>query len=35
MKAAVYYRPHEPLSVEEIDLLAPQRKGPAIPIICV
>lgn len=25
MKAAVYYRPHEPLSVEEIDLLEPQR----------
>jgi len=24
MKAAVYYRPHEPLSVEEVELLGPQ-----------
>lgn len=26
MKAAVFYRPHEPLSVEEVELLAPQRQ---------
>jgi Zn-dependent alcohol dehydrogenase len=25
MKAAVYYRPNQPLTVEELDLLEPQR----------
>ena len=25
MKAAVYYRPNEPLALEEVELLAPQR----------
>jgi hypothetical protein len=35
MKAAVHYRPHEALSVEEIYLLTPQQRGPTIPIVCV
>ncbi len=32
MKAAVYYRPHEPLSVEEVELLEPQRQEATVRI---
>src|SRR3990170_1756907 len=30
MKAAVYYRPHEPLSVEDVELLPPERNEVAV-----